>query len=241
VLYLSGASPSTVITARRPDLGLMLQPANSLWRFADRCGPWAVDHATFRQPWRFDLDHYLAWLERVVPWRDRCVFVTAPDMWGNAQESLAFGVIALPELKLLSFPVALPVQDGSEDCDLPWGIFDTLFIGGSDPWRDSRAVEDLTAEALRRQKHLHLGRVNSRRRVERARQLGCQSCDGTFLAFGPRVNYPGRKSGAWAKLGTATARRHYARTVDARHGLSRQGRIDARRSRRARVLHGYPV
>ncbi|HXX40387.1 MAG TPA: hypothetical protein VEP50_19905 [bacterium] len=66
MFYLSGASPSTVLAARHPNLGLMLQPGNSLWRFADRCGPWAVDHATFRRSWRFDLDRYLVWLEELT-------------------------------------------------------------------------------------------------------------------------------------------------------------------------------
>ncbi len=56
------------------------------------------------------------------------------------------------------------------------------------------------------------------------------------------VNYPGLQSEAWVRLGTATARRHYARAVDARHRLSRPGRIDARRSRRREyVIYGYPV
>ena len=70
------------------------------------------DPIELRRSWRFDLDRYLAWLERLTPWWKRCLFITAPDVWGNAEESLAFGLIAIPELKMLPFPVALPVQDG---------------------------------------------------------------------------------------------------------------------------------
>jgi len=81
------------------------------------------DPIELRRSWRFDLDRYLAWLERLTPWWKRCLFITAPDVWGNAEESLAFGLIAIPELKMLPFPVALPVQDGAEDLDLPRGVF----------------------------------------------------------------------------------------------------------------------
>jgi hypothetical protein len=35
-----------------------------------------------------------------------------------------------------------------------------------------------------------MGRVNSRRRLRIAAQMGCHSADGTFLAFGPDRNLP---------------------------------------------------
>jgi hypothetical protein len=35
-----------------------------------------------------------------------------------------------------------------------------------------------------------IGRVNSGKRYRRFAELGADSCDGTFLAFGPRANLP---------------------------------------------------
>ncbi len=103
------------------------------------------DPIELRRSWRFDLDRYLAWLERLTPWWKRCLFITAPDVWGNAEESLAFGLIAIPELKMLPFPVALPVQDGAEDLDLPRGVF----LGSSgifgDPRKRSHDLEEEVA------------------------------------------------------------------------------------------------
>jgi len=87
------------------------------------------DPIELRRSWRFDLDRYLAWLERLTPWWKRCLFITAPDVWGNTEESLAFGLIAIPELKMLPFPVALLVQDGAEDLDLPRGVFSYAMPG----------------------------------------------------------------------------------------------------------------
>ncbi|MGW9029334.1 hypothetical protein ACWGQ5_35460 [Streptomyces sp. NPDC055722] len=37
---------------------------------------------------------------------------------------------------------------------------------------------------------VHMGRVNSRRRLRIAQAFGCTSCDGTYLAFGPDANLP---------------------------------------------------
>lgn len=48
----------------------------------------------------------------------------------------------------------------------------------------------LVAAAKRRGKHVHMGRVNSRRRWSYAEHIGCDSVDGTFLAFGPDANLP---------------------------------------------------
>lgn len=46
----------------------------------------------------------------------------------------------------------------------------------------------MALEAKRRGKHVHMGRVNSLRRLRFARDIGCDSVDGTFLGFGPDVN-----------------------------------------------------
>ena len=45
-------------------------------------------------------------------------------------------------------------------------------------------------EAKRRGKHVHMGRVNSKTRYRYAEAIGCDSVDGTYLAFGPDENLP---------------------------------------------------
>lgn len=58
-------------------------------------------------------------------------------------------------------------------------------------WKLGRAAALLTQEAKRRGKPVHMGRVNSRRRLRYAASIGCDTADGTYLLFGPRgVNLP---------------------------------------------------
>ena len=80
-------------------------------------------------------------------------------------------------------------QDGATK-DLPWGDFDCLFIGGTTNWKLSQSAGDLIAEAKKNHKWVHVGRVNSYRRLNLVSILGADSCDGTFLAFGPDKNLP---------------------------------------------------
>lgn len=57
-------------------------------------------------------------------------------------------------------------------------------------WKLSPVAAGLVREAKARSKWVHMGRVNSRRRWSYAEYIGCDSADGTFLAFGPDVNLP---------------------------------------------------
>jgi hypothetical protein len=69
-----------------------------------------------------------------------------------------------------------------------------LFIGGSTTWKLSPNVEALVSTAKRHGKWVHMGRVNSGVRLRHAANIGCDSADGTFVAFGPDKNIPRVKS-----------------------------------------------
>jgi hypothetical protein len=87
-------------------------------------------------------------------------------------------------------PVALVAQDGLEHLDVPWPWFDVLFIGGSTAWKLGPAARALTAEAKARGKRVHMGRVNSLRRLRYADAIGCDSADGTIIAWAPDIRLP---------------------------------------------------
>lgn len=121
--------------------------------------------------------------------RRRCLFATAPDVLGDATATLARSAPFFGRIRAwFGLPVALVAQDGLERLDVPWREFDVLFIGGSTTWKLGPAAANLAAEARRRGKHVHMGRVNSRQRLRYADAIGCDSADGTFLAYGPDVN-----------------------------------------------------
>ena len=121
-------------------------------------------------------DSYLKMLER---WTDSSIpveWVTIPDVVGDAT-----GTRNLFEEwhERVSLPRAFVAQDGAEDLELPWDHFKCLFIGGTTDWKLSRAAEDVAQEAKHRGKILHMGRVNSQKRLRYAYALGCDSVDGT--------------------------------------------------------------
>ena len=121
-------------------------------------------------------DAYQKMLHR---WSDAPIpveWVTLPDVVGGARETQC---LFEEWCHQISLPRAFVAQDGSEDLELPWDHFHCLFIGGTTDWKLSRAAEDVAREAKHRCKTLHMGRVNSQKRLRYAYQLGCDSVDGT--------------------------------------------------------------
>ena len=150
---------------------------------------WAADNGCFSKNYVGD-QRWLAWLTKHAAHADRCLFATAPDVVGDAEATLARSAPHLPAIRQLGYRAALVAQDGLEHLTVPWDAFDVLFIGGSTDWKLGKAAADLVAEAKRRGKWIHMGRVNSRQRWSYAEHIGCDSVDGTFLAFGPDTNLP---------------------------------------------------
>jgi hypothetical protein len=123
--------------------------------------------------------------------RERCLFVCAPDVVGDAEATLGLAVPMAKEIRGRGWPVALVGQDGMEHMDVPWHLFDWLFVGGSTDWKLGVGGRALVAHAKALGKKVHVGRVNSLVRYRYcAHALGADSADGTYLAFGPDVLLP---------------------------------------------------
>jgi len=104
-----------------------------------------------------------------------------PDVVGSARRTLevfAYRAKWIP----VKWPVALVAQDGMENMDIPWDLFQALFVGGGDPWKDSKASQDLVRTAKILGKHVHVGRVNTKARYDLFDRLGADTCDGTGIA-----------------------------------------------------------
>jgi hypothetical protein len=155
---------------------------------------WCADNAVYAGTYPGD-DAYLAWLERHRPVRRWCRFATAPDVVGDAEATLARSAPRLARIRAAGYPVALVAQDGLEDRPVPWDSFDALFLGGTTEWKLGAGARKLVGDARHHAKWVHMGRVNSQRRFVYAATIGCDSADGTILAFGPDVNL--RRVQAW--------------------------------------------
>lgn len=133
-------------------------------------------------------DKWWAWLQGLPAERVR--FAVAPDVVGDADATMERSRPWLGRIRNLGMPAAFVAQDGLEDIEIPWSEFDVLFIGGDTAWKLSGYARLIVAEAKRRGKSVHMGRVNSLARMRYAAAIGCDSADGTYIAFGPDINLP---------------------------------------------------
>jgi len=181
LLYLSGKI--------RPDLPAMVTPR---MRQSPPAGQhWAADTGRYASPHEYDDDAYLAWLRKMAPHADRCLFATAPDVVGDAVVTLDLSLPMFDRIRSAGYRTALVAQDGLELLEVPWDGFDALFIGGTTDWKLSPAAEELIAAARSRGKWTHMGRVNSLRRLRYAGSIGIDSVDGTILRFDPNTDIHG--------------------------------------------------
>lgn len=189
-VFLSGAINATVLANPRPDLGLMLSPGMGNNVAPLQFWPHALDNGCYAQGESFVPGDWLEWLAGLRRYRERTLFAVAPDVVGNAEATYARSLPYLPTIRQLGFPAAFVTQDGCTSALVPWGACDVVFVGGSDDWKLSEASWALVNEAKRRGLWVHMGRCNSWRRLRACVIADVDSVDGTYLAFGPDVNWP---------------------------------------------------
>ncbi|MFD5128974.1 hypothetical protein [Streptomyces olindensis] len=119
---------------------------------------------------------------------DRFLFAVAPDVPFDAASTLAKSLPWLARIRECGVPAAFAAQDGCDLLGIPWEAFDVLFIAGSTAWKTGPTAERLARESKARGKAVHMGRVNSLRRLRIAEWFGCDTADGTYLAYGPTKN-----------------------------------------------------
>lgn len=167
------SSPTTLARYRTVNLGVLSSPR----RFYRNVGgwPWAADNDAFSS---WDEELYLKMIS-TLPKIPGCLFVTAPDVVGDAEATLALFETWRPELEKKNLPIALVGQDGLEDP--PWEEFEAFFVGGTTEWKLGEQAADLIRQARSHGKWVHMGRVNGKKRIAYAKSLGCDSADGSSL------------------------------------------------------------
>lgn len=93
---------------------------------------WAADNNAYTRG--FDPDRFFPWLYTMKPYRDTCLFVTVPDVVGDAHKTL--NNFYHWRGKFNGWPLAYVGQDGSENLPIP--ECQALFIGGTTEWKLSR-------------------------------------------------------------------------------------------------------
>lgn len=154
---------------------------------------WAADNEAFTRG--FDPDRFFPWLDTMLPYRERCLFVTVPDVVGDAEATIASYWRWMPHFT--GWPLAFVAQDGQENLDFPGDEWQVLFVGGSTEWKLSDGAAQCIKRAQEKGKRVHIGRVNWWKRYAHFRAMEGSNewtCDGT------RTRYEGtaRAVAAWA-------------------------------------------
>ena len=211
VFYLSGAARPGM-QGLHPDLGFLMTPNPGTRRPTPSI--WAADNGLFgQQSVTYSDERYLSWLGKQQN-RDGCIFANAPDVVivdpdtgvvvrGDPVATLRRARPMLPKIRELGYRASLVAQDGlrptpegvvaSDETGIErmsWDDFDALFIGGTDNWKLNTECRDLMAEAKARGKWVHVGRVNSEKRMVMAAIAGADSVDGNTIGRGPDKNLP---------------------------------------------------
>ena len=191
MLYLTGAfarHSTRQLAQRLPQLGAIVSPESGCRLPAlNDYSWWAADNGCFTQGDDFNPDAWLAWLSNHEEIQGRCLFAVLPDVVQDARATLERSALWRDALQERGWKRAFVAQDGQESLPVPWEHFECLFVGGSTEWKLSDAPPWLVAEAKRRGKWLHMGRVNSLKRLRLCRHQRYNSVDGTFIKFGPDV------------------------------------------------------
>lgn len=181
-LNLVTASVEQLVREREPWIGRQLQPRH--------CGgieatvahgfPWSADNGCFHG---FDEFACRNMWSRLAGWPG-CLFVVVPDVVADHRETLRmWRAWWLVVRELTGYqPVAFVAQNGAEIGNVPWDELDALFIGGDTEWKLGPVASQLAYAAKERGKWVHMGRVNSAKRIERALATLCDSFDGTKWA-----------------------------------------------------------
>jgi hypothetical protein len=184
-------------TLKELDWRLMLSPAG-VWN--NHGFPYALDNGAWTSHTKntpFDRTRFLGLVEKFGEYAD---FVVIPDIVGGGKDSLSFSREWIPELSGMARRLYLAVQDGMtprevRDTILAWPKIVGIFVGGSTGWKVATTptwAQFAKESGIR----VHVGRVNTKRRVDLCACSGVDSFDGS----GPsRFQIHAKRMDAWRR------------------------------------------
>lgn len=180
MLLLVTKSQPEIARHAHPNLGRLVQPRHysSIEATSSSGVPWAADNDCFQG---LNAVEFTRMLDRITG-LPGCLFVTCPDVVGDHSATMLLYPSWSREITRRGLPVAFVLQDGCTERSVPWEA-DALFIGGSTEFKLGAEAERITLAARERDVHVHMGRVNSAKRIRYAEEIGCDSVDGSGWAM----------------------------------------------------------
>tara|TARA_R110000824_G_scaffold379364_1_gene571319 strand:+ start:1034 stop:1648 length:615 start_codon:yes stop_codon:yes gene_type:complete len=184
--YCSATGTKSTIAALRAARWRLLVVAtghdkNSGLPYALDNGAWSA-HVNGRP---FDVEKF----EKLLDWSASCPirpdWCVLPDIVGGGLKSLDFSLTWVDTVSKYSKLNLLAVQDGMTPADVEGLVGPSvgLFVGGSTEWK-LRTLMDW-GQFSRGRCYLHVGRVNSIRRITHCTNAGADSFDGTSVCRFP--------------------------------------------------------
>ncbi|WP_244111965.1 hypothetical protein [Burkholderia diffusa] len=142
--------------------------------------PYALDNGAwtaYQQGRAFDDDAFMRALDKVG---EGAEWIVLPDIVAGGLRSLEYSLTWLERLRGFPRQLLVAVQDGMEIDDVRELLSPVvgIFVGGSTQWKEA-TTGAWGSVARRRNCYLHVGRVNSVRRIRICAAAGANSIDGT--------------------------------------------------------------
>lgn len=193
VMILVSGATSTLNRYPADTFGALVVPraGNCLKKLAESSRFWAADNDAFGGWDQKKASRFSLMLGRICRDADKttCLFVSAPDVVGDSKATLKQFSTWEPIIHSCRLPVALVAQDGLIPADIPWDDVEAVFIGGTTEFKMSREADRIIEAAKCRDKHVHVGRVNTSRRLKHFWEVCVDSIDGTFLSRWPDIAF----------------------------------------------------
>jgi len=138
--------------------------------------PYALDndvYGAWAEKRKWDEVEYFEGLDRIKMHQQQPMWAAVPDSVGDKGTTLEMWERYSEKVGEYGWPLTFVVQDGMTIEDIPTDA-DVIFVGGTTTWK-WRYLNMWTES----DKRVHVGRVNSLRRVWLCHDLGVESVDGT--------------------------------------------------------------
>lgn len=187
ILLVSGATKTLKKLGLSLPLGRLITPRCRSARNVEKLGlPWAADNGAFSG---FKPAEFMAMIKAIAG-KPGCLFVVVPDVVADAAATMELFCTWGPVVTSFGLPVAFVIQDGQTLKTMPWKKIRAVFIGGTTEFKLSKTAAAITREARRRNLWVHMGRVNSLKRIKYAHRIGCSSVDGSGYSRWPDIYIP---------------------------------------------------
>jgi hypothetical protein len=158
---------------------LILSPAGTLTTQSMKYGLDNGAWSAFQQGRPFNDLAFMRAVEKVGEGAD---WIVLPDIVAGGMRSLDLSLAWMDRLRGLPTPLLIAVQNGMELDDVRRHLSPSIgiFIGGDTAWKESTAIA-WGQLARRRNCYLHVGRVNTARRIAICAAAGANSYDGSSV------------------------------------------------------------